>query len=145
MPAAQDHYRFCLAVLGMPAGWTGPETLGTHGPDPFFFFGQLPWKPRLHKIKARALADWMHSSAPADIFVPLARALDSLQTGPLKSLAWRFFHGLVLHYLLDRCVHPYVFYQTGFPLDGQDSGPFAVDHGRFESAMAEARRGDPEA
>jgi hypothetical protein len=140
MPAAQDHYRLCLAALGEEARFAGPETIGAQGPDPFYFYGLLPWKPRRRRTESRALADWLHLSAPSRIFLPLAEAARSMPAGEERDASFRFLRGLVFHYLLDRAAHPYVYARTGFPCPGEDERPFQDDHARFEAALCEAGR-----
>jgi hypothetical protein len=140
MPAAQDHYRLCLAALGEDARFAGPETIGAQGPDPFYFYGLLPWKPRRGRTRSRALADWLHLSAPARVFLPLAEEARSMPAGEERDISFRFLRGLVFHYLLDRAAHPYVYSRTGFPGPGEDERPFQADHARFEAALCEAGR-----
>lgn len=141
MPAAQDHWRFCLAALGEGAAFAGPETLGTHGPDPFYFYGLLPWRGRRGRNRAQELADWLHGAPPAEVFIPLARAAADLSKDPgMKGTPgapsrWPFLKGLLFHFLLDRAVHPWVYWNSGFNAPGAPDPGASVRHARFEAAL----------
>lgn len=147
MPSAPDHYRFALGVLsslGDRAAWVHPQLvlLGTQGPDPFYFYGELPWRRRAGKSRAAAFAEFLHGSDPRTVFPELARraALDADRDDALS-----YLFGLLLHYLLDRAVHPYVYFRSGFDQGGELSGRFGVRHAMFETMMAESARGDASA
>lgn len=141
MPAAQDHWRFCLSALGKDSAYAGPETLGTQGPDPFYFFGLLPWRGRRERKKAHALADWLHGAGPEEVFVPLARAASELskdteaQGLPGAENRWPFLAGLLFHFLLDRAVHPWVYWNSGFSAPDAPDPASSARHARFEAAL----------
>ncbi len=135
MPTALDHYRFALEA---PLGDFDPGAvlLGTQGPDPFYF--SRIFAPRIAppETRARKTADFMHDADPSQVFLPIAAAVAALPPAR-RGVAASFLYGLMLHYLLDRRYHPYVYYRTGFDSEGRALGRFMVDHSRFESSMAE--------
>lgn len=145
MPSAPDHHRFASAVLDGSAVRNsflgrnaGCVLLGTQGPDPFYFYGTVPWRPRAEVSGALGFAEFLHGSAPAAVFPVLAaRAAEA----PDADAAFAYLFGLSLHYLLDRALHPYVFYRSGFDERGGLEGGCGVDHARFETLLAEAGRG----
>lgn len=162
MPAAADHYRFARARLAArsESGSRGADVareplplspdmvlIGTQGPDPFYFYGLVPWRPRPGRGRVAAFADFLHGADPLDFFPVLAdraAAMDSALGGAGRDAAGRavsFTYGLLLHYLLDRSLHPYVYYRTGFDAKGETKGIFGVDHGFFETGMGESGRG----
>ncbi|MFA6507500.1 MAG: hypothetical protein WCT14_15475 [Treponemataceae bacterium] len=152
MPAAADHYRFALARLAelnassARVGSASPHTfrpelvlLGTQGPDPFYFRGLIPSFGLLSRGRPLALANYLHGADPLEYFPALtARALAAAPT--IRASAVSFVYGLILHYVLDRALHPYVYFRTGFDASGDASGIFGVRHGFFETGMAEAGR-----
>lgn len=152
MPAAPDHWQFCLKALNEKPGFSGPETLGTHGPDPFFFYGQVPWKKRADSSRAHEFGEWLHEAPPSEVFGPLVRSAQSMvninleAAAPelaeffkrplLRSLAFRFIKGMIFHYLLDRNIHPWVYWSIGFNNELNPDPPSRIRHARFEAALA---------
>jgi hypothetical protein len=154
VPSASDHYRFAAAVLASLArapeasaetAWlaahAGLVFIGTQGPDPFYFYGEVPWRRRTDKKRLDAFTEFLHGSDPTAVFPVLAQTAAAAE-GDNREAAFAYLYGLLLHYLLDRAVHPYVFFSTGFDAAGALSGRFAAHHARFETMMAEAARGD---
>lgn len=151
MPAAPDHYRFARGRLStLFASAPSPLTsamcahqrlalMGAQGPDPFFFYGLVPWRHRRKRDRERAadFAAYLHAVDPIDIFPALVS-----RARLLGDAAIAFSYGMLLHYLLDRAVHPYVFCRSGFDEWGELSGRYGVFHARFETAMA-SRAEDP--
>lgn len=108
--------------------------VGTQGPDPFFFYGLVPWRPRHDADKAHQAGSALHAMDPIELFPVMWKKLAEEpldQQGMLAS----YLLGTMLHYLLDRTVHPYVFYRTGFTLEGELLPPFVYDHARLETEM----------
>lgn len=108
--------------------------VGTQGPDLFFFYGMVPWRKRNDATLAHAAGSALHAMDPLDLFPPLWKKLAS-QPADLQELLASYLFGTMLHYLLDRTVHPYVFYRTGFDAQGALTAPFVYDHARLETAM----------
>lgn len=135
MPTALDHYRFALDAP-IDGFERGAVLLGTQGPDPFYFSGMFAPRLAPPDSRARKTADFMHGADPAEVFPPIAARAAELSP-PERTVAASFLYGLLLHYLLDRRFHPYVYYRTGFDAEGRALGRYIVDHSRFESAMAE--------
>jgi hypothetical protein len=152
MPAAPDHWQFCLKALNEKPGFSGPETLGTHGPDPFFFYGQVPWRKREDAGRAHEFAQWLHEAPPSEVLGPLVRAAQGLvdidlavaapelaeifKRPALRPLAFRFVKGMVMHYLLDRSIHPWVYWSIGFNNEINPDPPSRIRHAYFEAALA---------
>ena len=44
MPAINTHYLFAKEHVEKENPYPNAFILASQGPDPFFFFGQLPWK-----------------------------------------------------------------------------------------------------
>lgn len=106
-------------------------TAGSQGTDPYFFCGKRPWIPRPTNARIaheRNFAARMHERHPSALFAPL---LDSARDQETLSLAF----GFLLHWHLDRHVHPYVFSRSGFDASGGLSPPWNIEHTRFEFAL----------
>jgi hypothetical protein len=144
VPSAPDHYRFALDVLasipGAPVARRGLILIGTQGPDPFFFFGEVPWRRRKGKDRADALGEFLHASDPLPVFESLGRIAAGTPV-PEREDACAYLYGLLLHYVLDRTLHPYVFYRSGFDARGGLSGRYGFRHALFETMLAEVGRG----
>lgn len=109
MPAFSTHYIFAQEMmerLKEIADFDINENavlIGTQGPDIFFFHRTLPWqkgKPlrklgsSLHRMKAGILLNGLYEYCRQN------------QSDTAKSYAF----GFILHYVLDKICHPYVYY-----------------------------------
>lgn len=143
MPAMLTHDFFgrdaYARVMGATDLYTPDERdaflLGSQGPDPLFYLMLLP--PL--KVFERLGSD-MHHVAPGPLLLSLRRAVDGLGEND-RSVGRAYLAGFVCHYLLDRSVHPLVFYwergicQAGVDgLDGSDGG---VVHAEIERDLDE--------
>lgn len=92
-------------------------SLGCQGPDFLFYHNFLPWK----KDKTlNELGSHMHKEACGPFLSDLLR---QVQGRGLYNPAVVYVLGFVTHHILDRNMHPYVFYKSGFK---------KWDHQRFE-------------
>jgi hypothetical protein len=144
MPAAPNHIDFaedCLArrtaarLPSFPESLHGIILTGAQGSDPFYVYGRLPWRKRPRREQVSALADIIHGGNPADVFARLVNLVAASPEERREPLA-AYLYGFMLHYLLDRAVHPYVYFRTGFDAEGQPTGIYSMDHLRFETALA---------
>ena len=105
MPAFITHYLFALDCKEEIQRFSDFEidfnalSLGSQGPDIFFFANPLSVKPM------RKLGSTLHRTKPELIFDALAEYLNSSSSNIANSYAY----GFVLHYALDRKCHPYVY------------------------------------
>ncbi len=159
MPAAPDHYRFALsvltelkgfsarsaserAVLRAAASVTAPSRrrlvlLGCQGPDPFFFYGSVPWRRRNNAAEITAFGAELHHADPAEYLADFGAVVSAI-AAPDREAGFAFLFGLGLHYVLDRAVHPYVFYESGFDEEGELTGHWKAAHAYFETLLTEA-------
>lgn len=95
-------------------------SLGCQGPDFLFYHNFLPWKKdkRLGK-----LGSLMHQEACGPFLLDLVH---QVQGRGLYNPAVLYVLGFLTHHVLDRNLHPYVFYKSGFK---------KWDHQRFEIIM----------
>lgn len=109
--------------------------LGNQGPDPLFYLMLLP---PLHEFEE--LGSNMHKVAPSPIFVSLRRAVDALPEVD-KPIGQAYLAGFTCHYLLDRAMHPLVFWweksicRAG--VDGLDVTDHSIVHAEIERDLDE--------
>ncbi len=112
MPAAIAHRAFALRLKGKdcPLG----VLLGTEGPDPFMAYGMNPFRKKKDKDAVNPLGSLMHNTRLALVYAPMLSYAASFPEGKTRALLLDYMEGLLYHFILDRRVHPYVFYRTGF-------------------------------
>lgn len=130
MPAALTHYSFALEVIKeLKDIDIDAFTLGTQGPDPFFYRGILK-KGRPSNYKdIWQIGENMHHSDVSPIYIKM------LENAKGDKQLSSFVYGLFLHYCLDKIIHPYVFYRSGFDSNGGLEGRFKYNHGAFEALL----------
>lgn len=112
MPQMITHYRFGLDAseyLDPAITNANPEAraaflLGNQGPDPFFFLLLCPWRPNLDEM-----GTLFHDARPTALLSAMASYARGLE-GRRAIVAKAFVAGFACHYLLDRAVHPLVYY-----------------------------------
>ncbi|MFD0697028.1 zinc dependent phospholipase C family protein [Paenibacillus sp. GCM10027628] len=95
-------------------------SLGCQGPDFLFYHNFLPWQKdkRLNQLGSR-----MHTDACGPFLLEL---IGQVQGRGLYNPAVMYVLGFLTHHILDRNMHPYVFYKSGFK---------KWNHQRFEIIM----------
>ena len=133
MPAVITHYTFAVETMLDPSERYRAATLvGAQGPDPFFFYGQVP----LHKRKGKEAVDTFGSDLHhVELSAPYYRLIEIAVKSPDKDLLFAYIDGLFLHYCLDRNCHPYVFYMTGFTDKKEDKKKYGISHMYFETIL----------
>lgn len=132
MPAVITHYTFAKEITGGKGEHIDAFYLGTQGPDPFFFYGQIPWKPRKGKKEIDGFGRDLHHIDIAPVYNELIKyALAS----PDKEMLWVYIQGLFAHYSLDRRAHPYIFVKAGFSDHNPEKKLFSSAHCRFEAII----------
>lgn len=134
MPAIITHYTCAKkALASYPLTYEQAFEVGSQGPDPFFFYGQLPWKKREGKEKVDALGRTLHHVDIAPIY---SVALHLAYQSEDKDVLFDYLSGAFLHYLLDKNCHPYIFPKAGFasdPTDKEGKKKYAILHCLFET------------
>ncbi len=133
MPAALAHYLFALQnkenIKDVDAFF-----LGTQGPDPFFFYGMVPWRKKNEPKKIQGYGEELHHSDFSLIYARMIAYAHS-QEDEKKAMLLDYLKGAWAHYCLDRVCHPYIFYRSGFDENGQLQGHFGYAHKVFEALM----------
>ncbi|MGG1550771.1 zinc dependent phospholipase C family protein [Paenibacillus ferrarius] len=128
MPNIWTHFIFgqqLMSRLGHAAPMNDKQlrqvfSLGCQGPDFLFYHNYLPWKKEKH---LNELGSLMHKGACGPFLLDLVRGV---QGRGLYNAATLYVIGFITHHILDRNMHPYVFYKSGFK---------KWDHQRFEIIM----------
>ncbi|QHW33373.1 zinc dependent phospholipase C family protein [Paenibacillus rhizovicinus] len=132
MPNVWTHFLFgqrCLRMLGEETLIAHPArkrlfNMGCQGPDFLFYHHFLPWQKDKTMNK---LGSAMHERHCGPALLDMLDAVDHLpDSDPSKDDSLAYALGFLLHHLLDRVMHPYVFSRSGFR---------KWDHQRFEVMM----------
>lgn len=108
--------------------------LATQGPDPFFFYGMHPFIKREDKKRVQYIGSRLHHEDPAvNLKALLDRALNDASKN--KEIKVHYALGALMHYVLDKHVHAYVFSISGFDQEGQLSHPYNVYHSYSETLI----------
>lgn len=139
MPGCLTHWHFSNQALNLVPSWVLPYRsivlAASQGTDPFFFCGKIPWRKRAFTAHELDFGSRFHARRPIDLFMPLLDAAFNVSEraeDPSRDEAFAFVYGLLLHWHLDRHIHPYVFSQSGFDAEGGLSPPWNIEHTRFE-------------
>ena len=129
MPAALTHYIFSDNLVKNEK-YRDIFLLAAQGPDVLFFYGYNIVK-RENKKEISQFGFYLHSIDPSELyFRMLAYAFN--RKADEKELLIEFTRGFMYHYALDRTIHPYVFYNTGFPYTNKK---YNLAHGFFEGSL----------
>lgn len=133
MPAVITHYTFALeTMLEADERYKKAIFVGAQGPDPFFFYGQVPLR---HRKGAEAVDTFGSDLHHVELSAPYYRLIEIARKSPDKDLLFAYIDGLLLHYCLDRNCHPYVFYETGYPEKPEDKKKFGISHMYLETII----------
>jgi hypothetical protein len=131
MPAIITHYTFALETMKDPSRpFKEALLVGAQGPDPFFFFGQYPFKKRPHHLEVDSFGTALHDMDISPVYVELLKYANA---SPDKKLLYSYIEGLFLHYSLDRECHPYIFAKAGYAKEGALKKHYSASHCRLES------------
>jgi len=100
--------------------WKTAFQLGCQGPDFLFYDRFLPWQP---STDANRLGTLLHSVRCGPFLQSL---LEAVAPRPRNDPATAYAIGFLLHHVLDRHLHPFVFSRSGFK---------KWHHQRYETAM----------
>lgn len=128
MPNIWAHIQFGRELLALQhnrhflddPSWKTAFQLGCQGPDFLFYHRFLPWQPQ---TALNLLGSQMHNVRCGPFLLSL---LAQVRNRPLADPAAAFAYGFLLHHILDRNLHPFVFSRSGFR---------KWHHQRFETAM----------
>ena len=129
MPSTLTHYIF-NKPLAKDEKYRDIFLLGGQGADVLFFYGYNLLK-RENAKEIREIGTLLHQINPDIIYMKMLTYAFNKQ-GEEKEILVNFIRGFMYHYALDRNIHPYVFYNTGFPYTDKR---YNVYHSKFESIL----------
>lgn len=136
MPSVLTHYGFNKDLINNEITFLkGNEDIylvGAQGPDPFFFYGIIPFLKSKNGKEIRAFGNKLHKMDPCLVF---EKMIEFANDNKEKDILYAYILGAGLHYILDRKIHPYVFYKTGFSDDKKMKKKYFVDHTLFETNL----------
>lgn len=142
MPSSLTHYWFAKDVVhknkeDLPflkeKQYKYVTYVGTQGPDVLFFYGMVPMRKRKDAKFVQQYGTKLHQQGISDKFLKMFDYANSAKIDN-KNHLYAYIFGAMLHYCLDRIVHPYVYYKTGFDT-GVKGEHNLVDHTLFESMI----------
>ena len=105
-------------------------SLGTQGPDNFFYYPQF-----FAEKSAKGIGTRMHKESIGAFFRCMAERAKELPADD-RAPAASYLCGFIMHYAMDTNAHPYVYYKTGFLRKGEYGGmKYSAAHRRFETAL----------
>lgn len=135
MPAFLTHYIFADEMLAKDAKYREVTILGSQGSDPLFYFGYNPFIKRKARSENRKFGTTIHhidlSSFVNFVFLKIKNSTNELE----KEVLSAYLKGFLMHYVVDRNCHPYVFYRSGFNVDGERKRDHTFIHSLFESRL----------
>lgn len=136
MPSVLTHFGFNKEVFDNKINFLKNNEdiylVGAQGPDPFFFCGIIPFTGSKNPKEIRKFGNKLHKMDPSEVFEFFFKYADNQKE---KDVLYSYILGAGLHYILDRKVHPYVFYKTGFSDDKKLKSKYFVDHTLFETNL----------
>lgn len=102
-------------------------SIGTSGPDLFFYYNAWPWMNQTEAHKIATIGSAIHQHHIHDFFKAVFEQVKLHQTQEKIS----YVAGLLCHWALDKEAHPYIFYQT----ESTKGGNSSLYHRAFESHL----------
>ena len=103
--------------------------LGNQGPDPLFYAHVNPLLRSAHGLGSR-----MHREQTPELFVAMKRAVTLLDEAD-RSIGRAYALGFLCHYLLDRTVHPLVYFYEHAICDAGIEGLDREDHSEVHAVI----------
>lgn len=143
MPSVLTHYGFNKEVFDDDIKFLKNNDdiyyVGAQGPDPFFFYGIVPFFGSTNGKVIRKFGHKLHKKDPAQVFEYFFEYANNVKE---KDVLYSYILGAGLHYILDRKIHPYVFYKTGFSDNKKKKARYFADHTLFETHIDVLLMGD---
>ena len=137
MPSVLTHYGFNKEVFDNNVDFLINNEdiylVGAQGPDPFFFRGIVPSLKNKNVSIIRKYGSKLHKLDPSEVFFSFFKYANENKEN--KNVLYSYIFGAGLHYILDRKIHPYVFYKTGFSDEQKKKAKYFACHTLFETNL----------
>lgn len=130
MPAVYFHYTF-IKENTSNKDFQSLLNLSGQGPDVFSFYG-YSLKKRKNTKEVRRFGALLHHS---DVSKAYYHLFEYANKNEHKDMLLTYIYGLFMHYILDRNLHPYIFYRTGFNQEGLAKKEYFLSHVAFEGYL----------
>lgn len=138
MPSLLTHYLFAknqysksVEVCPFLKGNFDAFSIGNQGADPFFFMSVWPFRRLEINLIDKRIGTLIHKSMIKEFFEMMIKVINTNYVED-KDVLYSYCLGFAGHYFLDRNIHPYVYYQTGFNHKGDLRKPYCYYHAIFE-------------
>ena len=136
MPSVLTHYCFNKEIFDNSIQFLkGNEDIylvGAQGPDPFFFYGIIPLTGKKRGPLIRNFGNKLHKKDPSEMFKFMVEYASEKKN---KDILYSYILGAGMHYILDRKIHPYVYYKTGFSDNKKLKKIYFAHHTLFETNL----------
>lgn len=134
MPSILTHYGFNKELFDRKIDFLKNNEdiylVGAQGPDPFFFRGLIPSFFNKNSKDIRKYGSRLHKMSPDQVFSFLFNYANQSEH---RDTLFSYIYGAGMHYILDRKIHPYVYYKTGFSDNKKEKRRYFVSHTLFET------------
>jgi hypothetical protein len=135
MPAMLVHYSFVLEAIPQDeVKYLDAVRLGGQGPDPFFYYGVKPWNKPLDYQAVSGYGSTLHHTDFTDTYY---RMIEYAKKSCDRDFLLAYIDGLLMHYVVDRTCHQYIFAESGFDENGKLTGYYKWSHGAYEALLDE--------
>lgn len=135
MPGPYTHYLFSKYNF---KGHKKEFYVASQGPDVFFYYGIVNSYPLINVAKSkkeiRDFGGYLHTINPSITFAFFINYYKNIKDESIKENVLEFIKGFLSHYVLDRNCHPYIYYETGAPLEDKTK-PYHFYHMYFETLV----------
>lgn len=105
-------------------------TLGSSGPDFIFYYRTFPWLDQSRNKDVHAIGQVVHSHAVNAFYKCAIEKVLNETNCHKKEILVAYLSGHLMHYALDTCAHPFVFFRSG-----EMKGKTKYWHYRYESMI----------
>ncbi len=133
MPAVIVHYSFAkMAMDPSLSPFEDVVRLGTQGPDTFMAYGTNPFHKREDVKEVQPFGGYMHHIDVSSTYFKMMQYANQQEE---KEMLYAYIEGIFMHFAVDRRMHPYIFYESGFDEQGGITGFYKWSHGAYEALL----------
>lgn len=136
MPAILTHYTFSSKHMRDEVRpYFNVVNVGSQGPDPLFFNGYR-LRTRISRPNKKEIQEWGHTIHHSDISEIYPLFFEYANKSEHKELLYAYIEGLLIHYIVDRNCHGFVFSRCGDNIgDPNETINWAGRHCNYEGMI----------